>query len=134
MNLLFLVAAVADVTAVVVHGYIGHRLIIGRLTRERLFSTRAFGDAEMSRRVLVVTWHAVTAAFASSAVMMFLLAFGLVTSRSTPLFVAAMHVSFLLVGLVVNAPRMRGLVLRPIPVGFITIMTTVALTASLGTV
>ena len=39
MNPFFLIAALADLTATVVHGYIGHRLIMTRLARERLFST-----------------------------------------------------------------------------------------------
>lgn len=134
MNPLFLVAALADVTAVVVHGYVGHRLIVSRLTRERLFSTREFGDADMSRRVLVVTWHAVTAAFACSALAMALWAFGTGTGRSGPLFVSAMHASFLVVGLVVMGRGISGLLRRPkpIPIGFVTCMTTVVLMGLLG--
>jgi hypothetical protein len=134
VNLFFLVAALADVTAVVVHGYVGHRLILSRITRERLFSTDAFGDAAATRRVLVVTWHAVTAAFASSAVMMSLLAFGAVTSESTALFVSAMHAGFLLIGLAEGNSRIIALIRRPrlIPIGFVTSMTTVVLMGWLG--
>lgn len=134
MNLFLLVAALADLTAVVVHGYVGHRLIVTRLTSERLFSTRAFGDADMTRRVLLVTWHAVTAAFASSALAMSLWAFGSATSDSGPLFVSAMHASFLVVGLVVVGRGISGLLRRPrpIPVGFVTCMTTVVLMGWLG--
>jgi hypothetical protein len=132
VNPFFLVAALADLTAVVVHGYIGHRLIVARLTRERLFSTREFGDADMSRRILVVTWHAVTAAFACSALMMSLWAFGTVMGDSGPLFVSVMHASFLVVGLSVAGPRINGIWRRPIPVGFVTSMTTVVLMGWLG--
>jgi hypothetical protein len=132
VNPFLLVAALADLTAVVVHGYIGHRLILARLTRERLFSTRAFGDADMSRRVLVVTWHAVTAAFACSAVMMAVWAFGNVMGDSGPVFVSAMHASFLVVGLAVAGSRIRGNWRRLIPVGFVTSMTTVVLMGWLG--
>ncbi len=131
MNPFFLVAAVADVTAVVAHGYVGHRLILARLTRERLFSTHSFGDAGATRRVLLVTWHAVTTAFASSALAMSLWAFGTVTSESGPLFVSGMHASFLLVGLAVGGRRISSL-LKPIPVAFVTCMTTVALMGWLG--
>jgi hypothetical protein len=131
VNPFFLVAALADVTAVVAHGYIGHRLILTRMTRENLFPTRAFGGADATRRVLLVTWHAVTAAFICSAVMMFLLAVGAVPGGSGPLFVAVMHASFLVVGLAVVGPRISAL-MRPIPVGFVTCMTTVALMVWLG--
>jgi hypothetical protein len=133
VNLFFLVAALADLTAVVVHGVVGHRLILARLTAENLFSTAEFGGADRTRRVLVVTWHAVTAAFASSAVMMSLLAFGAVTSRPAALFVAAMHAGFLVVGLAVSGRRIFSGPLRPIPVGFVTAMTTVVLMGWLGT-
>jgi hypothetical protein len=132
VNPFFLVAALADVTAVVAHGYIGHRLILTRMTDEHLFSTRAFGGADATRRVLLVTWHSVTAAFVCSAVMMFLLAFGAATGGSGPLFVAAMHAGFLVVGLAVVGPRISAS-LRPIPVAFVTCMTTVSVMGWLGT-
>jgi hypothetical protein len=134
VNPFFLVAALADLTGVVVHGYVGHRLFMTPLTGERLFSTREFGDGNTSRRVFLVTWHAVTAAFASSALMMLLLAFGAVTSRPAALFVSAMHASFLIVGLAVMGRGMSALLRRPrpIPVGFVTAMTTVALMGWLG--
>ena len=132
MNPFFLVAALADITAVVAHGYLGQRLIMDRLTAEHLFETRAFGTREATRRVLLVTWHAVTAAFASSAVMMSLLAFGAVTSRPAALFVAALHAGVLLVGLAVAGRHIFEGPLRPIPVVFVTCMTTVTAMGLLG--
>jgi hypothetical protein len=132
VNPLFVVAALADLTAVVVHGFVGHRLILARLTPEHLFSTGEFGDADMTRRVLVVTWHAVTAAFACSALMMSLWAFGTVMGDSGPLFVSVMHASFLVVGLAVAGPRIKGIWRRLIPVGFATSMITVVLMGWLG--
>ena len=132
MNPFFLVAALADLTAVFAHGYLGQRLILDRLTTEHLFETRAFGTAEATRRVLLVTWHAVTAAFASSALMMSLLAFGAVTSRPTALFVSAIHAGILLVGLAVAGRRILDGPVRPIPVLFVTCMTTVTLMGWLG--
>lgn len=132
MNPFFLAGALADLTAVVVHGVVGHRLILTRLTAENLFSTAEFGSADRTRRVLVVTWHAVTAAFASSAVMMALLGFGAVTSRPTALFLSAMHASFLVVGAAVGGRRISRMVRQPIPVGFFTCMATVVLMGWLG--
>lgn len=131
MNIYFLLAALADFTAVVMHGIVGHRAIITPLTRDRLFATRAFGDTDMSRRILVVTWHIVTAAFAFAAVVLSLLSFGLVTGAAVPRFLAAMHASFLLVGLGVVGGRFRAL-LRPIPALFAICMSTVCLTGWLG--
>lgn len=132
MNPFFLVAALADLTGVAVHGVVGHRLFLTPLTSRHLFATKEFGNAERSRRVFVVTWHAVTAAFATSAVMMFLLTFGAVTSRPTALFVSAMHIGFLLVGVVVSGPRAFRRPLKPIPVAFVIAMSTVALMGWLG--
>jgi hypothetical protein len=132
VNPFFLAAALADITAVVAHGYLGQRLIVDRLTTEHLFETRAFGTAEATRRVMVVTWHAVTAAFASSAIMMSLLAFGAVTSRPAALFVSAMHAGILLVGLAVAGRQIFDGPLRPIPVVFVTCMTTVTVMGWLG--
>ena len=133
MNPFFLVAALADLIAVVAHGYLGQRLIMDRLTTEHLFETRAFGTAEATRRVLLVTWHAVTAAFASSAIMMVLLAFGAVASEPAALFVSALHAGVLFVGLAVAGRRIFDGPLRPIPVVFVTCMTTVTVMGWLGT-
>ena len=132
MNPFFLVAALADLVAVFAHGYLGQRLILDRMTTERLFQTREFGTAEATRRVLLVTWHAVTAAFASSALMMSVLAFGAVTSRPAALFVSALHAGILLVGLAVSGRHILDGPLRPIPVVFVTCMTTVTLMGWLG--
>ncbi len=133
MNPFFLVAALADLTGVVVHGYVGHRLFMTPLTPESLFSTRAFGDADVSRRVFLVTWHAVTATFAASAFMMLLLAFGAVTSRPAALFVSALHAGILLVGLAVSGRHIFDGPLRLIPLVFVTAMSTVILMGWLGT-
>ena len=133
MNPFFLVAALADLTAVVVHGYVGHRLIVARLTPERLFSTSLFGNAERTRRVVVVTWHAVTAAFACCALMMFVWAFGTVAGDSGPRLVSLMHLSFAAVAIVVMGRRIGALWKRPVPMAFATVMTTVALMGWLGT-
>lgn len=124
-------AALADSIAVVVHGLIGHRIIMKPLTPDRLFSTQAFGDADISRRALLVTWHVPTAAFACSAVAMFLSAFGYIGSMALPLFLSVMHASFILVGLWIFRVRAARL-WRPIPLTFLACMSTVALTAWLG--
>ena len=120
-----------DVTGVIVHGYVGHRLFLIPLTAERLFPTRLFGDAASSRRVFVVTWHAVTAAFATSAVMMSLMAFGAFTSRPAALFASAMHAGFAVVALAASGWRILWPPKRR-PLGFVIGMTTAALMGWLG--
>ena len=132
MNPFFLVAALADALAVAVHGYVGHRLFLTPLTDDRLAPAHGFGDTAASRRVFVVTWHAVTAAFACSAVMLLLMAFEAVTSATTARFLSAMHISFLLVALAVTGSRIGRMWRRPIPVAFVSVMATVALMGWLG--
>lgn len=128
MNAYLLAAAVADLVAVVVHGVVGYRVLLAPLTAERLFATRAFGDAHASRRVLLAGWHLVTAAFAISAAVMGLLSLGVAASPSLALFVSAMHASFLVVGLGILWPRLDQL-RRPIPAAFVACMSTVCLLA-----
>lgn len=129
----FHLAAVADFTIVIVHGIIGHRTLMSPLTRDRLFPTRAFGDEDMSWRILAVSWHLVTAAFASSGVALLLLALNLLHGTSLPLVLAATHASFLLVALSIVGSRLLPAFRRPIPIAFAMCMTTVSVAAWLGT-
>jgi hypothetical protein len=129
----FLLAAVADFTAVVVHGIVGHRALMSPLTRDRLFPTRAFGDEDMSWRILVVAWHFVTAVFACSGVALLLLALNLLHGTSLPLFLAGTHVAFLLVALSIVGRRFLSAFRRPIPIAFAICMMTVCVAAWLGT-
>jgi hypothetical protein len=127
----FLLAALANTAAAVVHGVIGHRIIMTPLTTDRLFPTGAFGDADMSRRVLLVTWHIVTAAFACSASAMLSIALGAVNSVALPLFLSGMHAAFILVGLLAVRGK-RVPLSRPIPLTFFACMGTVSLMGWLG--
>ena len=106
--------------------------MIGPLTSDRLFATDAFGGAEISRRVFIVTWHLVTAAFATSAAALLLLALGTAADTMLPRFIAAMHASFLVVAGVVLLRRRPGLIARPIPIAFVSCMTAVAVMGWLG--
>lgn len=131
VNFYFLVATLAGFTAGIVHGVIVYRIIMTPLTPDRLFPTHSFGDADMTRRIMVVTWHLPTAVAALSGVVLTLLAFGVVTTVSVALFISAVHASFILVGLWVARGRF-GQVLRPIPITFFASHTTVCLMAWLG--
>jgi hypothetical protein len=108
----------ADFTAVLVHGIIGHRALLSPMGRERLLPTPAFGDEDMGRRVLVVSWHVVTAAFACSGAAYLLLALGSLESAALPRFLGSMHGVFLLVGLSIMGGRMLTALRRPIPITF----------------
>ena len=131
MNVYLLLAALAGLTSAVVHGVIAHRILLTPLTPDRLFPTGAFGDADMSRRILLAAWHIVTAAFACSAIAMGLLAFGVVTSPALPFFVSVMHGSFLVVGLWALHGRLDQM-LRTIPLAFVASMSTVCVMGWLG--
>jgi hypothetical protein len=132
VNPFFLVVALVDLGGVFMHGLVGHRLFITPLKSDRLFPTSLFGDAAWSRRVFMVTWHAVTAVFAVSAAMMLLMAFGAVASPPAALFVSAIHVGFLVVALAVSGRRIAWPP-RRMPLGFVMGMSTAALMGWLGT-
>ncbi len=133
MNFFFLVAGAADLTGVVVHGILGHRIVLTPLTRDRLFATRAFGDEDMTRRIFAVSWHVVTAAFGSSAVAFLLLATGRLQGTALPLVLSAMHATFLAVGLSLVGRRAAAAFRRPIPITFATCMTTACVSGWMGT-
>ena len=121
-----LAAAAADTVAVLVHGVVGYRWAMQQLRAVELPASSLFGDAGVGLRVFQVTWHAVTAVFAVSAVALYLVAFDAVDSPELLRFVTAVHVAVLLVGLAVMVRRLDALMGR-IPPVFVTCMTTVAL-------
>jgi len=128
----FLIASVADFTAVLVHGILGHRALMSPLTREHLFPTNAFGDEDMSWRIYAVTWHVVTTVLASSGGALLLLALDLLHGASLPLFLSVMHAGFLFVGVLILGPRALSAFRRPIPITFAICMITVSVAAWLG--
>ena len=82
-------------------------------------------------RVFLMTWHALTAMFAVTAGALYLLAFGSGSGRELLLFLAALHLVLLLLGLLVFARRLEA-VLRPIPPVFAACTTTVAVATALA--
>lgn len=127
-----MIAAMADFTGVLVHGLIGHRVMMSPLTEESLFPTRDFGDRDMSWRIFAVTWHVVTAAFACCGIALLLLAMGVLQRGSLPLVISAMHASFVVVALTVLGGRVLPAFRRPIPITFGVCMTTVCLASWLS--
>ena len=125
MSVALLLAAIADSVAVLVHGVVGYRWAARQLGAVELPGSSLFGDADMTRRVFDVTWHAVTAAFAVSAGALYLMAFDAFDSPELLRFLSALHVAFLLVGAAVMLRRLDALLGR-IPPVFATCMATVA--------
>jgi hypothetical protein len=127
-----LIAGAAAAVAVVVHGGVGHRWMTRQLDAVELPASTLFGDAQVGRRVFVVTWHAVTAMFVVSAATLFAMAFGAVDLDVALLrFIAALHAAVLVVGAVVLVTRLDALRGR-IPPVFVTCMTTVAVASWLA--
>jgi hypothetical protein len=87
-------------------------------------STRLFGERDVSWRVFGLTWHSVTAVFLTSALALYLSAFGALESRDLLRFIAIIHAAFLGVGLVYIEKRLDVL-RRPIPPLFLAVMVAV---------
>jgi hypothetical protein len=129
----FALAAVADLAAVLVHGVLGHRALLSPLRRDRPLATRAFGDADVSWRVLAVAWHVVTATFVCSGAALLGLAAGTAPeSAALPRFLSALHASFLIVGVSLVGRRALVAFRRPIPIAFAVCMTTACVAAYVG--
>ena len=129
MSALLLAAAIADAVAVAVHGGVGHRWLADQLRETTLPPSALFGDADVGRRVLWVTWHAVTALFAVSGGALLATSAGWVDHSAAMLrFIALLHGAVLLVGAVCLVRRLDAL-LRPVPPVFVACMSTVAIAA-----
>jgi hypothetical protein len=124
MDLALVLAGTADSVAVLVHGVVGGRWARRQLGAVQLPESALFGDADVARRVFDVTWHAVTAVFVVSAVTLYLMAFDAFASAQLLRFVAALHLAFAVVAVVVFARRLDAVVGRVPPV-FATCMGTV---------
>jgi hypothetical protein len=127
-NLPALFAAVAASVAVCAHGIVGHRWFMAQLRSVEMqptrLSTRLFGERDVSWRVFGLTWHSVTAVFLTSALALYLSAFGALESRDLLRFIAIIHAAFLGVGLVYIEKRLDVL-RRPIPPLFLAVMVAV---------
>jgi hypothetical protein len=125
-------AGLAALTGVFVHGYIGHRVLLTPLTTERLFATRSFGDEQMTWRVLVVSWHVVTATFFCSGMALVLMALGRLDAPGLPRFLSVLHASFVMVAFGILGTRLFGVIGKPIPIAFTICMSTASIGAWLG--
>ena len=131
MDALLLVGAVGAAGAALVHGVVGHRWLAQQLGAVELPSSSLFGDADVSRRVLRMTWHVVTAVFAVTAVTLLLMSLDVFGGDELLRFLCALHVVFLLLGAAVFARRPDAW-LRPVPPVFVTCMGAVAVTSWLA--
>jgi hypothetical protein len=124
MDVALVLAGAADAVAVLVHGVVGGRWARQQLAAVQLPDSALFGDADVARRVFGVTWHAVSAVFVVSAATLFLMAFDAFDSVELLRFLAALHLSFAVVALLLFARRVDALAGR-IPPVFATCMGTV---------
>lgn len=132
MSALLAAAAVADLVAVGVHGVIGHRWLSAQLAAVTLPESKLFGDADVGRRVLWVSWHSVTALFAVAAVTLLAMAAGAVEHNAALLrFISAVHAAVIAVGGISLLPRPDALLGRVPPV-FVVCMTTVTVASWLA--
>src|SRR5438105_5000706 len=115
-NPTFLVASLADFTGVFVHGVLGYRALIAPLFPDRLFATRSFGDADITRRIFITQWHLVTAVFFCSGVALLLLGMGVLEGLWLPRFIGAVHTAFVLIAALIVGRRLPAAAPRPIPI------------------
>lgn len=131
INVPALFAGVAASVVICAHGIVGHRWMMAQLSSVELQPTKLFGDADVALRVFGVVWHIVTAVFLTSAVTLYLVAFGVVESRGLLRFISVVHAVFLGVGLVYLIPRPDA-IFRPIPPVFVACMVGVSVLAWLA--
>lgn len=131
INVPALFAGGAASAVVCVHGIVGHRWMTAQLGSVELQPTKLFGDGDVALRVFGVTWHIVTAVFTTSAVTLYLVAFGVVESRELLRFISIVHAVFLGVGLLYLIQRPDA-IFRPIPPVFVACMVGVSVLAWLA--
>jgi hypothetical protein len=129
----FIVAALAHFTLVLTHGVSGQRSFVSPLRRERLFPSRQWGDEDMTWRIFAVVWHMGTAAFGSCGGVLLLLAMGVLEGNSLPLFISALHATFLVLAVFIVGPRLLYVLRRPFAITVVICLTTVCVASWLGT-
>jgi hypothetical protein len=120
-NVAALPAALAASLGAYAHGVVGNRWLTAHLrsteTARTAASTRLFGARDVSRQVLGLTWHALTAVFLASAVALYLSVVGALDSRDLLRFIAVINAAFLGVGLI-YVRGFRRLLRLPMPALF----------------
>jgi hypothetical protein len=128
---LFLLGAAGGFVGVIAHGWYGHRAVVSPL-RERTFATTSFGDADMTWRIWLVSWHLITLYFALTGVTFLLLALGAVDGGVLPRFLGSVFAAFGVTAFLILGRRLPAALPRPIPIVFTLVMTSVALVGWLG--
>lgn len=127
----FAVAAAADLAAGIGHGVLGQRGVVSRLTPAGL-SPCPWGDEDMTRRLLALVWHFVTAAFVFSGLALLLLAGGGIEGPALPRFISALHAAFLVIAGAALGRRLPRAVRRPVPAVACVCLTVVSVASLLG--
>jgi hypothetical protein len=105
------IGGACGVIAVIAHGVVGHRWLTMQL-RDVALKASLWGDADMARRVLFVTWHFVTVLFASSTIVLFATALGRLHDPTLLRAIALVHAALVIVALLIVNRRIAA-VLRP---------------------
>jgi hypothetical protein len=129
----FIVAALASLVLGIMHGVSGQRSFVSPLRRERLYPSPQWGDEDMTGRIFAITWHMVTAVFASCSVVLLLLAMDVLQGDLLPLFISALYAAFIVLAIVIVGPRTRSTVRRPYALVVAISLTTVCVGSWLGT-
>ncbi len=106
--------------------------MVAQLTPARLFPS-AWGDEDMSRRLLAFIWHFTTVAFLFSGVALLLLAGGVLQGPALPWFLSALHAAFLVIAFAFLGPRLLQALRRPVPLLACICLAVACLASLLGT-
>lgn len=129
----FIVAALAAFTLTYSHGVSGQRAFVSPLRREKLYPSLQWGDGDMTSRIFAVTWHMVTVVFASSGVVLLLLAASALEGNSLPLLISGLYAAFVLLAFALVAPRALVTLRRPFALTVVISLVTVCVASWLGT-
>jgi hypothetical protein len=105
------IGGVCGAIAVAAHGIVGHRWLTMQLRDARLVPS-LWGDADMARRVLFVTWHFVTVLFAATTAALTATALGRLHDPTLLRAIALVHAALVIVALLIVNRRIAA-VLRP---------------------
>lgn len=104
---------------------------MAQLSPVELQPTKLSGDGDMAFRVFCAVWHIVTAVFLSSAVTLYLVAFGVVEGRELLRFISIVFAVMLGVGLGYLVKRLHA-ILRVFPLVVVACMLGVSVLAWLA--
>ncbi|MFN0252555.1 MAG: hypothetical protein ACKV2T_37105 [Kofleriaceae bacterium] len=128
----WIAAGLADLLLFTLHGVVGHAVLMRPLQREPLFATKAQGDADQTRRVLMISWHFLSVVFLASSVAFLLLATGHAAGTGLPHFLGAVHAAFFVTAVVIVGKRLLDTLRLVVPIASVICLATVAVIGCLS--